>query len=142
MKMAVTFLKRNIFQRIFGIPATKMPQVPDCWSYSDGRLTIDLGKAPELENQGGALRCEGGNLPVRVLVVRGDESRFYAYRNRCTHLGHRRLDPVPGTDTVQCCSVNKSTFDLKGQNIHGPAPKPIDSFPVENQGDRLVVTIS
>jgi Rieske Fe-S protein len=140
--MAIAFLKRNFLQRILGIPVTKKPKVPDCWTYSDGKLKIDLGKTPELEHPDGALRCEGRDLALRVLVVRGRDNQFYAFQNRCTHLGHRRLDPVPGTDTVQCCSVNKSTYDLKGQNIFGPAPRPIVVYSTEVADDQLIVHIS
>jgi nitrite reductase/ring-hydroxylating ferredoxin subunit len=140
--MAVKFLKRNIFQRILGIPATSKPKDPRCWSYSDGKLTIDLKKATELASSGGALRLEGDNLPVRLLVVLGEDGQFHAFQNRCTHLGHRRLDPVPGTNTVQCCSVNKSTYEYNGKTIHGPAPNPVITYPAEVDGETLVVTLS
>jgi Rieske Fe-S protein len=140
--MAVKFLQRNIFQRILGIPATSKPTDPRCWSYSDGRLTIDLKKAPELAGSGAALRFEGDDLPVRVLVVSGEDGRFYAFPNRCTPVGHRRLDPVPGTNTIQCCSVNKSTYEYDGKNIHGPAPRPVVTYPAEMDGETLVVTLS
>ena len=139
--MEIKFLKRNIFQRIFGIPATSRPIDPDCWSYSDGKLTIALKKTPELEKPGGSIRLEGGNLSERILVVLGEDEKYHAFQNRCTHLGHRRLDHVPGTNTVQCCSMNKSTYDLDGKNIFGPAPKPITTFPIHTDEDKLVVTI-
>jgi len=57
-------------------------------------------------------------------------------------MGHRRLDPVPGPNTVQCCSVNKSTYDYEGTTIHGPAPNPITKYPVSIEGDKLIATIS
>ena len=63
---------------------------------------------------------EGKNMPNRVLVVHGEDGEYRAFHNQCTHLGHRRLDPVPGTNTVQCCSVNKSTYDTEGTKIYGP----------------------
>lgn len=140
--MSVTFIKRSIFQRILGKPVTNTPGDGDCWDFKDGKLTIVLGAAPELKSAGGALRIEGGNLPVRVLVVHGEDGGYHAYHNRCTHLGHRRLDPVPGTNTVQCCSINKSTFDEKGNTIFGPAPHSIQNYPVEMVGDSLVISLS
>lgn len=140
--MKIKFLKRSIFQRLFGIPATSKPQTSDCWTYGEGKLSIDLKKAPELKKTGGALRFEGGGLPERVLVVFGSDKKYRAYQNRCTHIGHRRLDPVPGANTVQCCSVNKSTYDIAGEKIFGPAPKPITTYPASVKGDRLVVTIT
>jgi len=138
--MEIQFLNRGIFQRIFGVPATSKPSNPDCWRFSDGQLTIDLTKAPELKNSGGAIRLEGGDLPMRVLVVAGEEGEYQAFHNRCTHIGHRRLDPLPGGG-VQCCSVSKSTYDAEGNKIYGPAPEPIRTFPVEVDGDRLTIVL-
>ncbi len=96
----------------------------------------------ELDTPGGAIRCEGNNLPKRVLVVRGEDGEYRAFHNRCTHLGHRRLDPVPGTDTVQCCSVNKSTYDSEGNKIFGPTPHPATRYPVKKEQENLIVSIS
>jgi nitrite reductase/ring-hydroxylating ferredoxin subunit len=137
--MAIKFLNRNIFQRIFGLPATSKPLDPQCWTFSDGKIMIDFKRAPELEKVGGALRLEGDGLPRRVLVVNADDGKFYAFHNRCTHIGHRRLDPVPGTGTVQCCSVNKSTYTYDGSKIYGPPTGPIKTFKVEVAGERLIV---
>lgn len=140
--MEVTFLKRSFWQRLFGIPATAKPGMDGCWDYADGKVTIDLDKAVELKTPGGAIRLEGKNLPKRVLVVCGEDGEYRAYHNRCTHLGHRRLDPVPGTDTVQCCSINKSTYDTDGGRIFGPAPHPVTRYPVEKAQENLIVLIS
>lgn len=132
---------RNIVQRIFGIPATPRPANPDCWSYSQGILHIDLEKAPELQAREGAMRLEGGNLPLRVLVFCDKEGSYHALHNRCSHMGHRRLDPWPENATVHCCSVSKSAFDLKGNNISGPAPEPIRTFPVTPEEGRLSIRL-
>ena len=139
--MEVKFLQRNIFKRIFGIPATPKPENPDCWSFSDGKLTIELRKAPELEKPGSAIRLEGGSLPERLLVVFGEDEQYRVFKNRCSHMGHRRLDPVPGTTTVQCCSVNKSTYDFEGTKVYGPAPDPITTYPASLDGDQIISTI-
>ena len=137
--MTVKFLNRRFIQRIFGLPATLKPLDPQCWSFSDGKILIDLNRATELKKPGGALRLENGGLPMRVLVIRGDDGKFHAFHNRCTHIGHRRLDLVPDTGTVQCCSVGKSTYTYDGKKIYGPPTGPIKTFKVEVEGDRLVV---
>ena len=139
--MEIKFLKRNIFQRILGLPQTAKPANPDSWHYSEGNLTVDLKKTPELKNKNGAVRFEGSNLPVRILLLAGEAGNYHAFHNRCSHFGHRRLDPVPETDTVQCCSVNKSTYDLTGNKIYGPAPEPIKVFPVSKYDDKLTIVI-
>lgn len=140
--MAVDSVKRNFIQKIFGIPKTRNPAAVDCWEYDQGNLIIDLCQAPELMNPGGAIRIEGRALPVPVLVVHGDDREYRAYRNQCTHFGHRRLDPVPGTNTIQCCSVNKSSFDCCGQNVSGPAKHSVDCYPVEKIRDKLFVVLA
>ncbi|MFZ1201138.1 MAG: Rieske (2Fe-2S) protein [Desulfobacterales bacterium] len=140
--MTVKFLQRSIWQRIFGIPATDKPRDDSGWQYESGQLTINLDRTPELSRAGGAVRFEGKGLPVRVLVVRGEDKQYRAFHNRCTHLGHRRLDYVPGTETVQCCSVNKSTYTFGGEKIHGPAPRPIANYPVEVGEKELRIQIS
>ena len=99
-------LKRTFFQRILGIPATKPPADEGCWTFSGGTVEIDLSRAPELSKSWGAIRLEKKNLPERILVIRDDDDRYYVFRNQCQHMG-RRLDPVPGTHTVQCCSLKQ-----------------------------------
>jgi nitrite reductase/ring-hydroxylating ferredoxin subunit len=140
--MAPKFLQRNIFQRLFGIPATPRPGNPGCWQYAKGRLNIDLDKTPELAKPGGALRFEGDPLPVRVLLVHGEDGRLRAFHNRCSHVGHRRLDYVPGSETVQCCSVSKSTYGYDGSVLYGPAPEAITVYPLEIEGRRLTVMLA
>ena len=96
---------------------------------------------PELAKPGGAVRLEGRGLPVRVLVVRGEEGNYRAYHNQCTHLGGRRLDPLTGTQALKCCSVGQSVFAPDGKHISGPAPKPIAVFAIEVQGERLLIRL-
>lgn len=110
--MTIKFLNRGFFQRIFGLPATPKPIDPHCWSFSDGRIMIDLKRATELKKPGSALRLEGDGLLMRVLVIRGDDGKFHAFHNRCTHIGHRRLDPVPGTGAVQCYMIKREPASI------------------------------
>jgi nitrite reductase/ring-hydroxylating ferredoxin subunit len=107
--------------------------------YSNGQLMIDLNRVPELSNPGGAIRLEGLNLPERILVVHGDDGQFRAFRNRCRHMG-RRLDPVPGTQAVQCCSISKSTYSYEGSVVYGPAKGPVEVFAVQHANGKLVIT--
>ena len=133
-------VKRNFFQRLFGKPATKPPQDNDCWSFSDGVLLIELEKAPELSEPGGALRLEADELPNKVLVIHGDDGQYHAFKNVCTH-GKRCLDPVPGGGTVQCCSVGKSTYDYNGNVLRGSAKENIVVYPVKVDNGNLKVII-
>lgn len=138
--MEIKFLKRSILQRLFGISATAKPSNPDCWTYSSGKVMIDLTRAPELSKPGGALRLEGKQLPDRILLVNGEDGNYHAFRNRCQHM-RRRLDPVPGTQTIQCCSVNKTTYAYDGKVLYGPAKNPVKAFEVQARNRELVITL-
>jgi nitrite reductase/ring-hydroxylating ferredoxin subunit len=138
--MATATYKRNIFQRIAGKPQSQPPADPDCWSYHDGRLYIDLTRTRELALPWGAINIDNPELPVPVLVFMDDTGTYRAYCNLCGH-GGRRLDPVPGTDTLMCCSMGKSTYDYEGNVIAGAAEKGVMPFHVEVQPSRLIVTM-
>jgi nitrite reductase/ring-hydroxylating ferredoxin subunit len=133
-------LKRSIWQRIFGICATQKPQDEECWTYSEELLTIDLSRVPELSQPAGAIRLEDDKLPERVLIIHGDNGKYYAFKNRCQHMG-RRLDPVPDTETVQCCSISKSTYEYDGRAISGPAKKPLTIYPMDIDNGKLFVNL-
>jgi nitrite reductase/ring-hydroxylating ferredoxin subunit len=133
-------IHRNIFQRVFGICATKLPSDDGCWTVENGRIIVDLARAPELDHPNAGIRLEKKHLPERVLIIRGDDGEYYAFRNRCTH-GKRRLDPVPGTLRVQCCSVGKSTFDYSGTRLSGPAKEPLYTYAVIVEDGKLLIAL-
>lgn len=138
--MTTKTLKRNIFQRIFGIPATKPPVDANSWKYTDGKLVIDLSKAPELSEPYGAVHLEGDKLPVQLLVLQDGAGNFRAFENKCEHAG-RKLDPVPGTETIQCCSMGKATYDYDGNVLSGSAEKPVKHLNVKKENGTLVVEL-
>lgn len=138
--MTTQTLKRNIFQRIFGIPATKPPSDANSWKYADGKLVIDLSKAPELSEPYGAVHLEGDNLPVRLLVLQDGAGNFRAFENKCEHAG-RKLDPVPGTETIQCCSVGQATYDYDGNVLSGSAENPVKFINVIKENGTLVIEL-
>ena len=138
--VAAKTYRRNLLQRLFGIPQTGTPTDANCWRIEDGKLCIELDRAPELAEDFGAIRIEARDLPCRVLVMRDGKGEYRAFRNKCTH-GGRRLDPVPGSETVCCCSVGTSTFDYQGKVLSGSAKEPIGSLAVEVVGRRLRIRV-
>ncbi|MGD8395185.1 MAG: Rieske (2Fe-2S) protein [Candidatus Eiseniibacteriota bacterium] len=133
-------VRRNLLQRIFGIAATGPPRDRGCWSYGDGAVTVDLARAPELVAVGGAVRLEGHELPERLLVVRANDGTYRAYRNRCEH-GGRRLDPTPDGLSLHCCSLGRSTYDVEGNPVSGPAKRPVTVYPARVDAATLVITL-
>jgi len=138
--MTTKTFKHNIFQRIFGIPATKPPAEADCWIYKDDKLTVDLNRTPELSVPWGAIQLEDGDIPVNVLVFQDGEGGYRAFRNHCEHAG-RKLDPVPGTETVQCCSIGKSAYDYDGKVLTGSSEKPITQYAVKVENGKLEIQL-
>ena len=138
--METPILQRNIFQRILGICVTKPPSDEGCWTFANEKVTVDLARAPELAEKGGAIRLEKKGLPERLLVMHGDDDNYHAFRNKCAHAG-RRMDPVPGSQYVQCCSVGKSTFEYDGKRVSGSAKKNIQPRPVNVEGNKLVIAL-
>ncbi len=133
-------VKRNIFQRILGICATKPPADEGCWKHEDGKVIVDLSRAPELSRENGAIRLEKKGLPERVLIFRGSDGQYHAFRNKCAHAG-RRLDPVPGAEQVQCCSVGGSHYDYQGKVLSGMAKGNVSIYQVTTEDGRLVIPL-
>jgi nitrite reductase/ring-hydroxylating ferredoxin subunit len=131
----------GIIKRLLGICATQLPVNHGCWTYANGKLEVVLEKAPELSKKGGAVRLEGPSLPKRVLVVHGQDGKFHAFPNRCTHIGHRRIDPVSGEDRIRCCSVGQSTFDYSGKRISGSAKESLVPLSVKSDGGKLIISV-
>lgn len=138
--MLVKPVRLGFFSRLTGKCATPEPYDAGCWTYDAGRILVDPARAPELSALQGAIRLEGKGLPVRVLLFRGTEGRFHALSNACSH-GKRRLDPLPGTELVQCCSLGRSTYDYGGHVVDGPAKEAVRVFPVAATNGRIVVTV-
>jgi cytochrome b6-f complex iron-sulfur subunit len=84
-------------------------------------------------------------LPGTVSHIR--EGRFYISRledggmlalwQRCTHLGC--TIPWREDEGRFNCPCHSSIFNETGEVISGPAPRPMDMFPVEIQDQQLVV---
>ena len=133
-------LRRSIIQRLFGICATKPPSDAGCWTFQGRNAAVDLGRVPELAEPNRAIRLEKKGVPDRFLLIHGDDGRYYAFKNRCMH-GGRRLDPIPGTQHVQCCSIGRSTYDYSGKVLSGPAKGTLEVLPVSIEDGRAVIEV-
>ncbi len=136
--MPTQSVKRNIFQRILGLCATRIPADPGCWRYDGGDIILDLQRVPELARPGGAVRLEGRGLPHRLLVCRGMDNAIHVFVNRCGHAG-RRVDPTPDGGAVQCCSVGKSTYALDGEVLAGPARNGLRKCTVREDNGKVYI---
>ena len=130
----------GFFKRLLGICQTPHPADAECWRYEHGRVVIDLDRTPELRAPYGAIRLEAKTLPDRILVLNGGDGQFHAFYNRCSHMG-RRIDPVPESDTIACCSVSGSTYDYSGHVTGGPAKGNLTVLPVMQSENSLYIRL-
>lgn len=130
----------KFLKRILGICETRPPQDNECWRIDGNGIILDLNRSPELAKTGGAVRLEGRGLSERILIVHGTDDRFHAFRNRCTHMG-RRIDSKPEANGLECCSISKSAYNYDGEATAGPAGESLTIFPVERQGDNLLISL-
>ncbi len=71
------------------------------------------------------------------IIVHTKDKGFVAFSRVCTHLGclvkyHKRRQ-------VFICPCHAGTFDLDGNVISGPPPKPLKKFAVRIVGDQVVI---
>ncbi len=79
-----------------------------------------------------------GNKPAILLRTPAGELR--AFTAVCTHLN---CTVQYRSDLTQIwCACHNGHFDLNGQNVAGPPPRPLDAFVVNVRGSQIVVSKS
>jgi nitrite reductase/ring-hydroxylating ferredoxin subunit len=77
--------------------------------------------------------------PTRILLSRVGDT-WHAFSNRSTHQGEE-LFPHPETGVFMDPVVG-TVYDRQGRNIAGPAPRPLDWYPVSVEGDNLIIDLA
>lgn len=124
------------------------------WAASLLAFTVQAGSAlikfltPELEPGAFGTKVRAGELnefevgsvnyfrDSRFYLVRLDEGFLALYR-KCPHLGC----VVPWDEELDKfnCPCHSSLFNKEGEVLSGPAPRPLDYFPVEIRGGEVFV---
>ena len=77
-----------------------------------------------------------GNRPA--ILVRTPSGELRAFTAVCTHLN---CTVQYRSDLSQIwCACHNGHFDLNGQNVAGPPPRPLDAFVVNVRGSQIVVS--
>lgn len=79
-----------------------------------------------------------GNRPVLLITTPEGEQR--AFLANCTHLGCVVKYREEENDIY--CACHHSVFDIEGNNISGPAPRPLPQLPIEIENGNIIVTVS
>lgn len=86
------------------------------------------------EFQPGTMRhVQKGRFYISTL----EDGGMLALWHRCTHLGC--TVPWREGEGQFNCPCHSSIFNTKGEVLSGPAPRPLDLFPIEVAGEQIVV---
>ncbi len=84
---------------------------------------------------GGSYDLMVGSIPA--IVVNTSNKGFLAFSRVCTHMGCL-VKYYPDRQEF-ICPCHAGTFDLDGNVISGPPPKPLPRFAVRVEGNNLVI---
>ncbi|OLE50815.1 MAG: plastoquinol--plastocyanin reductase [Acidobacteria bacterium 13_1_20CM_3_53_8] len=99
--------------------------------------SVIAGKVGELAVNAGKIFKFGSKPGILVRTPTGDLKAFSAV---CTHL---ECIVQYRSDTKQIwCACHNGQYNLNGQNIGGPPPRPLEEYAVNIRGDEIVVTKS
>ena len=99
------------------------------------KLSIDLDQVPKLKDVGGQITIK--LMQEDVLFIRDSETTVRIFNAHCTHKGC--LVKYNKNDNRIECPCHGSQYDLNGQVIKGPAPRPLQKHPGELNGSQIVV---
>jgi len=75
----------------------------------------------------------------RFYLARLDDGGFLALNRECTHLGC--TVPWVADEERFVCPCHASAFDIRGDVLSPPAPRPLDIFPVRIENDIVKVEL-
>ena len=97
-------------------------------------VTLSIKPADVKANSGEIFRF--GSQPA--ILVRTPANELRAFSAVCTHLSC--IVQYRSDVSHIWCACHNGHYDLKGKNIIGPPPKPLDEYTVNVKGDQIVVS--
>ena len=92
-------------------------------------------KISEIRPNSGSIFKFGQKPGLLVLTEKGE---FKAFSGTCTHLD---CTVQYKGDTQQIwCACHNGLYDLRGQVVSGPPPRPLEEFKVNMRGDEIIVS--
>ncbi|MBI4269143.1 MAG: ubiquinol-cytochrome c reductase iron-sulfur subunit [Candidatus Rokubacteria bacterium] len=115
-------------------PLTRYLIPPKVGESQAASVTLPIKPADVKPNSGQIFKF--GNRPA--ILVRTPAGELRAFSAVCTHL-NCTVQYRPDLSHVWCACHN-GHFDLNGQNIAGPPPRPLDAYVVNVRGTQIVVS--
>jgi cytochrome b6-f complex iron-sulfur subunit len=116
----------------FLYPAIKFMSPPDIPEASVNEASA--GKVQEFKANSGKI-VKFGSLPV--LLVRTGETEWRAFSAVCTHL-NCTVQYQEANHQIWCACHN-GLYNMNGQVVSGPPPRPLDEYAVHIRGEEVVI---
>ena len=113
---------------------------PDCLTFGEDRVVVDLARTPELGVAGHAANLIDRERSIDLIVVHVEAGSYCALSRFCTHAG-RTLAYIRSRKLLQCTNFNHSLFELNGRVRKGPAELPLASHPVRLRDGMLEIDL-
>ena len=97
--------------------------------------SVTAGKVSELALNSGKI-FKFGNKPG--LLIRSASGEFKAFSAVCTHLDCI-VQYEPDKRQIWCACHN-GQYNLSGQNVGGPPPRPLEEYVVNTRGEEIIVS--
>jgi menaquinol-cytochrome c reductase iron-sulfur subunit len=88
-------------------------------------------------------RVDGWKVAVektKAWIVRKSDGKVTAFTPQCTHLGCAYHWDVKAENFL--CPCHSSRFSIDGSVLSGPAPRPLDQYPVKITGGKVSLGVS
>ena len=114
----------------FAYPLVKFLAPPEAESKTR-KLVVKKSEIPI----GEAKAFTFNNTPV--IVINRPDKGFIALSKVCTHLGC--LVTYERGKKILLCPCHAGVYDIEGNVVSGPPPKPLQKFPVRVEGENVVI---
>jgi nitrite reductase/ring-hydroxylating ferredoxin subunit len=128
---------------VTGIPplcCTTQGLPPVSVTIENGKITVDLSRAPELRRTGAAFRIVEVDRKVNLILIHAGHGHYVAMDRSCTH-GGAQCTYNPKRRTVQCTSLNHAEYDLGGRLLHGRTHGDLRTYPTRVAGTTLEILL-
>jgi cytochrome b6-f complex iron-sulfur subunit len=115
-------------------PVSRYLIPPPAGESTAASVTIEV-KPQDVQPNSGRIFKFGSHPGILIRTPGGDLRAFSAV---CTHLGCT-VQYRPDLSQIWCACHN-GHFNLNGQNVAGPPPRPLEQYVVNVRGDQIVVS--
>lgn len=97
--------------------------------------SLKAGKIDEFEKNSYKI-LKYGRKPV--ILIRDENATFHALAATCTHLDC--IVSYSSNKKIVLCACHNGVYDLKGRNVSGPPPKPLEEFKVTIKDQEVIIS--